>query len=221
MITPATLRFLTALRQHNDRVWFEAHRADYLAAKDNVTALADAIHAALSETDVLEEYRVYRIFRDVRFSKDKTPYKEHLDAYFYRVGPERRGGYVFRIQPGASQVGGGFFGPEKNDLQRIRQELSSDSESIIRITEHPSFKRFFGTLQGDTLKTAPRGFEQNHPSIGWLRRKQFYALRSFTDEEVMRPDFVKHAVETYHHLRPFLDYMSVVLTTNADGESVL
>lgn len=220
MITPATLRFLAQLQQHNDRAWFEAHKADYLAAKDNVTALADAIHAALSETDAIGEYRVYRIYRDVRFSKDKIPYKEHLDAYFYRAGAERRGGYVFRIKPGDSQVGGGFFGPEKDDLLRIRQELAFDSEPLTEITQHPDFVQSFGTLQGDALKTAPRGFDKDHPNIEWLRRKQFYALRSFTDEEIMSPDFVAQAIETYHHLRPFFDYMSGVLTTNTDGEAV-
>lgn len=220
MVTPTTLRFLTALRKHNDRTWFEAHKSEYLAAKENVTALADAIHMKLSETDVIADYRVYRIYRDVRFSKDKTPYKEHLDGYFYRAGAERRGGYVFRIAPGNSQVGGGFFGPERDDLLRIRQEWAFDSEPITQITQHSDFVKSFGTLQGDELKTAPQGFPRDHPNIAWLRKKQFYVLRSFTDEAVTHPDFVAQAVQTYHHLRPFLDYMSEILSTNADGETL-
>ncbi len=144
MITQHTLQFLKNVRQNNNRDWFEAHKDDYLAAKENVTAFAEAVYAELNRTDVIAKYYVYRIYRDLRFTKDKThPYKEHLDAYLYRAGAERRGGYVFRIAPGLdgpngdSQVGGGFFGPNKEDLLRIRQELAFGSQPIEKITQHP------------------------------------------------------------------------------------
>ncbi len=222
MITPQTLQFLRRLRQNNERVWFEAHKQDYLAAKADVTAFAEAVRAALNKNDVIERYRVYRIYRDLRFAKDKSrPYKEHLDGYFTRAGAERRGGYVFRVAPdGNSQAGGGFFGPNRDDLLRIRQELAFDSAPVEEITRQEHFTRYFGQLQGETLKTAPQGFAKDHPNIEWIRRKQFYALRSFTDEEVVRQDFVEQTVTTLQALRPFFDYMSVVLTTNADGEAI-
>ena len=221
-ITKPTLRFLTDLRLNNNRDWFEAHKDDYLAAKENVTAFAEAVYAELNQTDVIAKYYVYRIYRDLRFTKDKThPYKEHLDAYLYRAGAERRGGYVFRIAPGGgSQVGGGFFGPNKEDLLRIRQELAFDCQPTAEITQHPDFVRYFSSLQGEAVKTAPRGFAKDHPSIAWLRKKQFYALRPFSDEEVLQPDFLEQTVATFRALRPFFDYMSEVLTTNADGEVV-
>ena len=228
MITQHTLQFLKNVRQNNNRDWFEAHKDDYLAAKENVTAFAEAVYAELNQTDVIAKYYVYRIYRDLRFTKDKThPYKEHLDAYLYRAGAERRGGYVFRIAPGLdgpngdSQVGGGFFGPNKEDLLRIRQELAFGSQPIEKITQHPDFVRYFGTLQGEEVKTSPRGFEADQPGIEWIRKKQFYALRSFSDEEVLRADFVEQTVTTFRVLRPFFDYMSEVLTTNADGENRL
>ena len=228
MITQHTLQFLKNVRQNNNRDWFEAHKDDYLAAKENVTAFAEAVYAELNQTDVIAKYYVYRIYRDLRFTKDKThPYKEHLDAYLYRAGAERRGGYVFRIAPGLdgpngdSQVGGGFFGPNKEDLLRIRQELAFGSQAIEKITQHPDFVRYFGTLRGEEVKTSPRGFEADQPGIGWIRKKQFYALRSFSDEEVLRADFVEQTVTTFRALRPFFDYMSEVLTTNADGENRL
>ena len=220
LITQSTLRFLAKLCQNNNRLWFEEHKADYLAAKAEVTALAEAVEAKLNETDVIAKCYVYRIYRDVRFSKDKTPYKDHLDAYLYRAGAERRGGYVFRIGPGVSQVGGGFFGPERDDLLRLRKELEFDSGAIKEITQHSDFVRYFGKLRGEEVKTAPKGFSQDHPNIAWIRKKQFYALRTFTDQEVVQPDFVEQTVATLRALRPFFDYMSAVLTTNADGEVV-
>lgn len=220
MITHDTLRFLRALRKNNDRTWFEAHKGDYLKAKDNVTTFVQAVQNGLNETDVIADHRVYRIYRDVRFSKDKTPYKEHLGGYFRRAGAERRGGYFFRIKPGGSQIGGGFFGPEKDDLLRIRQELEYDVQPIETITRHPDFVQHFGALQGEEVKTAPKGFSQEHPHITWIRKKQFYALRPFTDQEIVRADFAEQVVDTYRALRPLFDYMSAVLTTNADGEAV-
>ena len=219
MIRPATLHFLTRLRQHNNRPWFEEHKADYRAAKEEVAAFAAAVEAALNQTDVIARSHVYRIYRDLRFTKKREhPYKDHLDVYLYRAGAERRGGYVFRIGPGVSQVGGGFFGPERDDLRRIRQELEFDSRPIERITRHPDFVRYFGELQGEAVKTAPQGFRKDHPNIAWIRKKQFYALRPFTDAAVVRDDFLEQTVATFRALRPFFDYMSEVLTTNADGE---
>ncbi len=220
MISRTTLYFLKALRKNNDRTWFKAHKADYLKAKENVTTFAQLVQEALNETDIIADHRVYRIYRDVRFSKDKTPYKDHLDGYYRRAGAERRGSYWFRIGPGVSQAGGGFFGPEKDDLLRIRKELEFDVQPIEAITQQPDFAQHFGTLQGDEVKTAPKGFNKEHPHIAWIRKKQFYALRSFTDEEVVRDDFAEQMVDTYRALRPFFDYMSAVLTTNADGEVV-
>ena len=221
MITEFTWQFLADLRANNSRDWFEAHRDDYLAARANVTAFAEAVTAGLNQTDVIGRCRVYRIYRDLRFTKDRThPYKEHFDGYLYRAGAERRGGYVFRIGTnGNSQVGGGFFGPNKEDMLRIRQELAFDGQPIEAITRHPDFVRYFGALRGEAVKTAPRSFAKDHPSIAWIRRKQFYALRSFTDREVLHPNFVEQTVTTFRALRPFFDYMSEVLTTNADGES--
>ena len=221
MITPSTLHFLTALQKNNDRSWFEKHKEEYLAAKEEVTIFAEAVNTGLNQTDVIGKCHIYRIYRDVRFSKDKTPYKDHLGAYYYRQGAERRGGYIFRVGPGVSQVGGGFFGPEKDDLLRIRQELAFDSQPIEEITRHAEFVRQFGELRGEGVKTAPRGFDKEHPNIKWLRKKQFYALRTFSDEEVVRPEFVEQTVDCFRALRPFFDYMSEVLTTSADGEVMI
>jgi uncharacterized protein (TIGR02453 family) len=220
MIRKSTLEFLADLRTHNNRDWFEAHRDDYLAARANVVAFAEAVTAALNQTDVIDQYRVYRIYRDLRFTKDRSrPYKEHFGGYFRRAGAQRRGGYVFRIGTnGNSQVGGGFFGPNQEDLRRIRQELAFDSNLVEEIAQQPDFVRYFDELQGEAVKTVPRGFDKDHPSITWLRRKQFYALRSFTDREVLHPNFVAQTVATFRALRPFFNYMSEVLTTNANGE---
>ncbi len=221
MIDKSTLQFLAELRANNHREWFEVHKEECLAAKENVTAFAEAVTAGLNQTDEIAKCYLYRIYRDLRFAKDKThPYKDHLDAYLYRSGAARRGGYVFRIGTnGGSQAGGGFFGPNKEDMLRIRRELEFDSRPINTITQHPDFVRHFEQLQGEAVKTAPKGFNRHHPNINWIQKKQFYALRPFTDQEVLRADFAEQTVATFRALRPFFDYMSEVLTTNADGES--
>jgi uncharacterized protein (TIGR02453 family) len=125
------------------------------------------------------------------------------------------------LEPGNSFVGGGFYAPNKEDLKRIRQEFEMDDSEIRAILNDPKFKKTFGTLLGSELKTAPRDFSPEHKAIDLIRKKNFYVMRSFTDKEVMSPNFLKEVIDTYSTIRPFFDLMSSILTTNLDGESVL
>ena len=157
----------------------------------------------------------------MRFSKDKTPYNKHLSVSFARTKPLLRGGYYLRIENDASFVGGGFWEPNKEDLLRIRKELELDASELREIINQPNFIKYFGTLEGEELKTAPRDFDKTHPNIDLIRKKQFLVGRQFTNKEVLAPNFKEEVIETFKAMRPFFNYMSDILTTNLNGESVI
>ena len=165
---------------------------------------------------------MFRIYRDVRFSKDKTPYKPHFAGSFSRLGKHLRGGYYLRIRPGESFLAGGFWEPNKEDLFRIRKEIEVDATEFREILEDKNFQHYFGnTFKGDELKTAPRGFDKEHPDVDLLRKKGFIAVRNFTDEEVLSSNFISEVDKSYKALRPFFNLFSEILTTNLNGESII
>ncbi len=217
----STLAFLEDLAAHNERDWFQANKSRYEAAKQDVEALVRQIETGLSRTDQIEEAKLFRIYRDVRFSKNKQPYKTHFAAYFKRATKLRRGGYYLHIEPRASFAGGGFWNPNPQDLKRIRDEFAADDKPMRRILADPLFKQLFGTLQGEEVKTAPKGFSIDHPAIDLIRKKQFVVMRPFTDEEVLAEGFGEEVVRTFEAMRPWFDYMSEVLTTNLNGELIV
>ena len=222
MITKSTLSFLKELKKHNTRDWFTENKKEYEKSRKEFSALIDETAEQLNFTDELDAKKIFRINRDVRFSKDKSPYKNNFSGYFTRASAARRGGYFVSIEPGGkSVVGGGFYAPEKDDLLRIRREFEMDISEINKITKDKNFIKHFGELRGQSLKTAPRDFDKEHPNIKWIRMKQFYAFREFTDKEVLDPSFSKEVMSTYLAIRPFFDYMSDVLTTNLNGESLI
>ncbi len=222
MINRATLDFLRELRKHNTREWFAEHKKDYVMARKEFSNLIDVSADELNLTDVIESKKIFRINRDVRFSKDKSPYKNNLSGFFTRATAARRGGYFLSVEPeGKTIVGGGFYAPEKEDLLRIRKEFEMDTTEIEKITSDKNFVNHFGKMRGESLKTAPRDFDKEHPNIKWINMKQFYAFREFTDDEVIAESFPKEVVSTFLAIRPFFDYMSDVLTTDLNGESIL
>jgi len=221
MINKDTLKFLGQLENNNNRPWFEKNKDKYTKSKKNLDSFILQVNKNLSKTDEIEYSRLHRIYRDVRFSKDKLPYKSWFAGYLRRFGNDRRGGYTFRIKPGGSNVGGGFYAPNSDDLLRIRKEFEMDSQYINKIITDDTFVNTFGTLLGNGVKTAPRGFNKKDPNIELIRKKQFYVFKSFTDEEVLSPNFLEQVSETFLAIRPFFDYMTDVLTTDLNGESIL
>lgn len=216
-----TLQFLRDLSENNNRPWFQANKTRYEAALENMKQLLKAVEQALGETDHLEEAAIFRIYRDVRFSSDKSPYKTHFGMYFSRATKKLRGGYYLHIEPGASFAGGGFWQPNPQDLKRIRDEFAVDDQPIRQIMADPVFKKYFGALQGEELKTAPKGYEKDHPAIDLIRKKSFTVQRPFADAEVLSDGFVHEVKRTFEAMRPYFDYMSVVLTTDMNGESLI
>ncbi|MCO5259389.1 MAG: DUF2461 domain-containing protein [Crocinitomicaceae bacterium] len=209
--------YLNTLKQNNNREWFDANKRDYEKAKNEATSIFDAINLELSKIDDFGKYRIYRIYRDVRFSLDKTPYKNHFGAIYMRKQPNNRGSFYVHLEPDNSFVGGGFWSPEKDDLLKIRQAIAIEDDLEI-ILNDKILKKELGGLLGEAVKTAPKGFDKNHSRIALIRQKQFLLKKSFTDKEVMADDFTKKVIETYKTMHPFFLYMTDVLTTDANGE---
>jgi uncharacterized protein (TIGR02453 family) len=143
-----------------------------------------------------------------------------LGGYFKRATNHLRGGYYFHIQPGNCFVGGGFWNPNPEDLKRIRVELAADGSELRKIIGSKNFIDTFGQLDGNQVKTAPKGFSKEHENIDLLRYKQFLVSKKFTEKEMLAKDFYKEANKVFENMRPFFDYMSEVLTTDENGESL-
>ncbi|HLV51372.1 MAG TPA: DUF2461 domain-containing protein, partial [Flavobacterium sp.] len=213
------LNFLKDLTKNNNREWFAAHKESFEEAKEQALSEFTTIYAGLKQNDFLETMKMYRIYRDVRFSSDKTPYKTHFALFAGRQQPDYRGGYYLHIEPENSFLGIGFWNPNKEDLLRIRKEIELDDE-LQTILNSKEIHSTFGTIVGDEVKTAPKGFDKNHERINLIKKKQFLLKRDFTDQEVLSNDFPQKVVEIFQKSRPFVDYMTDVLLTNLNGERV-
>ena len=221
IITKNTLKFLEDLQENNNREWFALHKPTFELHKEATKNFFNTIKYNLEKHDDIERLKMFRIYRDVRFSKDKTPFKSHFAASFSRMGAALRGGYYVRIKPGATFIATGFFGPNKEDLFRIRKEFELDVNELKEILEESQFKELWGRMEGDELKTAPKGFDKAHPNIEFIKKKQFIFTRKFTDKEVLSGNFIAEIDQSFKTVRPFFDLMSDILTTNLNGESLL
>lgn len=222
-ITKDSLAFITQLKQNNNRDWFTENKPTYQKHHASMVEFADELLSMMNTHDNIEtesgKKSLFRIYRDVRFSKDKSPYKTHWSGSFKRATKLLRGGYYYHVEPGGNSfVGGGFWGPNKDDLLRIREEIAVDASELRSIITSEDFVSTFGSLNGEQLKTAPKGFDKEHPDIDLLRYKQFIFGKNFSDKEVLSPDFINQVNDTFTKMRPFFDYMSDVLTTDSNGE---
>jgi uncharacterized protein (TIGR02453 family) len=222
-IEKSTFQFLKDLHKNNNRDWFADNKPTYEKAQQNAKTVFAAIHQKLEAHDDIEKSKMMRIYRDVRFSKDKTPYKAHFANSYSRLGKELRGGYFLRIRPGESFLAGGFWEPSKEDLFRIRKEIEQDASEIKDILKDDNYiKHFGGKFESfSELKTAPRGFDKKHPDVDLLRKKGFIATKNFTDKEVLSSNFINKVDESFNALRPFFNLFSDILTTNLNGESAI
>lgn len=221
-IPKSTFEFLKDLKKNNHRDWMTEHKKRYQAGEKELKSFYAVVAERLNEKDEIEKTKVFRINRDIRFSKDKTHYNVHRSVSFSRAGTHRRGGYYLRLEPGNSLMAGGFFGPQPADLLRIRKEFEMDDQEIRDILANPEFKKAFGGFSTEyQVKTAPKGFSKDHPAIDLIKNKSFFVSHQFTDKEVFAPDFIDKLMYHYELLRPYFDYMSDVLTTDLNGVSLL
>ncbi len=217
-----TIDFLKDLGKNNNRDWFSAHKDRYLEAHGNVVDFADALITEMNKHDQIEtqsgKKSMYRIYKDVRFAKEKSPYNQHWSGSLKRATKKLRGGYYFRIESGNSGIAGGFWGPDADDMKRIREDIAANYSDWQTLINEPVLIETFGQLEGEKVFSAPRGYAKDHPAIDLLRHKQFIWRRRFTDQEVLSSDFMYLVNDSFRKMRPFFDYMSVVLTTDANGE---
>ncbi len=218
-------RFLRELRRHNDRSWFMARRSDYeRLARAPMHAFVEDVDArlALIIPELVGEPKrsMFRIYRDVRFSKDKSPYKTHVACWFYHadagrgVGSEAHGGagLYFHVEPGRSMVGGGIWMPPRNELRAIRSALAARPAEFAAIVRAPAFRRRFGALDDEAmLQRLPRGFAADHPAAGWLRYQSFTAGRMLTDAEVLDPALPRRLERDVEVLRPLVRWLNGAL----------
>ena len=221
IINPEVFSFFTELSENNNRGWFEKNKIRFKSLELEMKEFLSEIKNKLNDHDNIEKTKMFRIYRDVRFSKNKTPYKTHFGMTLHRHKPTLRGGYYIHIEPNNSFLGVGFWGPNPSDLLRIRKELEFDSIELRKIINEKKFKQIWGPIVGEEVKTSPKGFNLDHPNIDLIRKKQYVFIKKVTDEEVISFEFLSLIENHFKAIRPFFDYMSCLLTTDLNGESII
>lgn len=209
MIQSTTFDFLNKLKNNNNKEWFDKNRSLYEAAKKDVELFVEELIISTSKFDPaikhLEAKKcMFRINRDIRFSKDKTPYKINLAATISPGGKKSFSpGYYIHLQPGASFLAGGTWRPEPPQLNAIRQEIDYNADEFKKIISHKEFKKFFGGLsEEDKLKTVPKGYDKGHPEIEFLKNKSFIVVHDLKDKDVLSKDFLKHCISVFKTMYP-------------------
>ena len=222
MISKNVFNFLEALKNHNNREWFKSNISTFRTVESEVKNFYSHLYDQLNQSDSIDNFKVFRIYRDVRFSKNKTPYKTYFSGSFHRTKPELRGGYYLHLAPNnESFIATGFWNPNKEDLKRLRKEFEIDADEFRAIIAEPRFKANWGPLMGNELKSSPRGFAKQHPNIDLIRKKQFIFKKGYTDKEVLSDQFLQEVIYSFMVIRPYFDYMSSILTKNLNGEPIL
>ena len=212
-----TIAFLRDLRANNNRAWFKQNRKRYDTARSNyadlITDLIIAFNPFEDLGSVTADDCIYRIYRDVRFSLDKTPYKTNMGAVIGKSGRKTVGrSYYIQIGPeGELFIAAGLYAPSKEELARMRRAIADDSSRLRKILNQRDFKHYFHGLEGAQLKTAPQGYSKDHPNIDLLRYKQFLASAPLSVEQVLSPDLTDYVVEGFKALKPLETYIHEVL----------
>jgi len=209
-IHPDTFGFLAAIKENNDREWFQQNRDVYEQAWQNMKDFTQAVITGLAESDryISEDIPVskclFRIYRDTRFSKDKTPYKTWLGAGISTAGRKLNGPeYYLHIQPGNSFAAGGYWRPEKDHLAAIRQEIDYNGAELSDILEEAAFKAHCRLDLQDKLKRAPAGYDEDHPYIEWIKLKSFTAFESFKDSELSNAEGLNRVLQAFRRMYRF------------------
>jgi len=221
VIPKDTIIFLRELKLNNNRDWFNENKLRFNSIQSGVKEFANEVNESLKKSDDIEKLKIFRIHRDLRFSKDKTPYKKNIGMAFHRAKPELRGGYYLEISADESFIAVGFWNPNKEDLLRIRKEIEVDGQEFKSVLNNNKIKDVWGEIKGQEVKTSPKGFNVDHQHIDLIKKKQFIFIKKLKDEEILDENFHKKLVSYFLSIRPFFDYMSEVLTTNLDGESIV
>lgn len=220
MLQKSTLQFLKDLKKNNNKEWFDANRKKYESAKSDYELLAGEVIKQLSKTDetiahLVPKECMFRINRDIRFSKDKSPYKSNMGMYLSKGGKKSAyAGYYFHLQPGGSFVAAGLWMPPPPDLKKVRQEIDYNWEEFRKIVEARKFKSVFAGLEmsSDTLLSrAPKGYEEDNPAIEYLKFKSLIASAKITDQDVLTIGLVKRITDHFVIAKPLIDFCNQAL----------
>ncbi len=214
MLQPETLSFLTQLAANNNREWFDAHRAAYDTARTDFEGFISHLKRALAplvpelETQPAKSL-LFRIYRDIRFSKDKTPYKTHFSAYFSRAGKKAvDAGYYLHVAPGNAHLSVGMWEPQGAVLKAVRQEIDYSLEELQGILEAPGFRKNFGELQGEKRRTLPQGYSADNPAAEILKYKSFLVSHPLPNDFFMRKDAVRKLAAMASTAAPFVAFLN-------------
>ncbi|SEL49783.1 DUF2461 domain-containing protein [Parapedobacter koreensis] len=209
-IHPETFGFLEGIKGNNNKEWFQTHREAYEHAWQNMKDFTEAVIKGLAQTDryISEDIPVskclFRIYRDTRFSKDKTPYKTWLGAGISTAGRKLNGPeYYLHIQPGNSFAAGGYWRPEKEHLAAIRQEIDYSGDRLLQLLAEPAFKNHCQLDIQDKLKRPPAGFDEDNPYIEFIKLKSFTAFESLPDEELLNADGLNKVLQAFNRMYGF------------------
>jgi uncharacterized protein (TIGR02453 family) len=220
MLQASTLKFLKDLKKHNNKPWFEENRTRFESAKEDFHGLITRVIERFGKVDphiapLEAKACIYRQYRDIRFSKDKTPYKHHMGASMERGGKNSGfAGYYFHCEPGNhSIVGGGLWMPPANDIKKVRQEIDYCYDELKTIINNKNFKSIYGDLErGEyALTREPKGYEKDNPAIEYLKLKSFVASRQLTDEELQSKELEKIILQAFTALHPFITFINRAL----------
>jgi uncharacterized protein (TIGR02453 family) len=222
-ITDSTFQYLVDLKNNNNREWFHANKKRYDKVKadfeETIQELINSIGEFENMEGVLVKHCNYRIARDVRFTNNKDPYKTHLSASFSEGGRKSgRMDYYLHISKDESFLGGGMYSPTPEQLASLRQEIDYNASALKSIIYDSKFVKIFGEAEGESVKSAPKGYSKDNPEIELLRKKQMFYWHKFTLEEVKSPDFVKNVTEVCKTLKPFLDFLNYVFFDHHEPE---
>jgi uncharacterized protein (TIGR02453 family) len=215
-IKKSSLDFLNAIKNNNNRDWFIKNRSLFSAARDNFeTFVQEIIYKIIDFEPIMKGLEVkncvYRINRDIRFSNDKSPYKSHFGAFIVRGG-KRNGdkfvGYYIHIEPGKSIIAGGAYMPPTPWLSAIREKIDEEPEKLIKIINNKDFIKYFGKIDGEKLKKAPKGFPSDHLYIDLLRFKSYLVVNEVSDEFVLNQSYFDHVLNVIKAMKPFNDFLN-------------
>ena len=216
-ISKNTFHFLKDLKENNNRDWFLENKPRFEEAKKEFEVFIDHLIGEITKYDGSIGHHhakdcIFRIYRDVRFSKDKSPYKTHLGAHITSAAKRSeihsRAGYYIHIGPGESMLAGGAYLPQGDWLKAIRQEISYNAADLKKILNDEKFKTYFNGMEGEQLKRAPKGYEPDHPEIELLKYKSFLATNKCTDKQVTSKDFLSHSANAFKALYPFDQFLN-------------
>ena len=216
MLQLATLKFLKDLQKNNNKPWFEQNRKRYEDAKANLQNVVEELIPAIAKFDtpignLKAKDCTFRINRDVRFSKNKSPYKSNMAAYFSRGGKKASGaGYYFHFEPGKSYAAGGYYSPMPAELAKIRQEIDYSFEEWSRIITNKSFAKYFSAgVEGiESLVRPPKGYDDNNPAIQFLKMKHFIVSKPISDAELQSKTLVKDVAKIFETMKPMIDFLN-------------